>query len=366
MGFLKTSSDYVWFEDSAVGRMKKEVFEMTPEQVDAGLAEYGIPSPPEWCKPGSYIQTTTRYKVIENRRKNDIVLIPVGCSENHGMHSPMAEDTLFCTSICEAVRRYSEKKGNPVNIALPPWNYGVHPYHHMGMPGTVLIREDVAKEQLMDVMLGLWNDGFRKQIIINNHGQLWTIEAAVQQFCKRYQLPGIFRCMDWHRAVRELFITKEQGGEYETPFSHADEAETSMGLLLFPEMMDMSKAVSTTQPQLLPTGHMDTSVDFYHRPSKWSECQGHIPLELFGCPEGVVGAAKSATVDKAKKPMLAIVRYITLLCEEILKEYPAGTVPPVEKITMRTEKEMAPFLKEPQSPGWKSVYCLPSVGYGER
>ena len=25
--------------------------------------------------------------------------------------------------------------------ALPPLNYGGHPYHHMGMPGTVIVRE---------------------------------------------------------------------------------------------------------------------------------------------------------------------------------------------------------------------------------
>jgi 3-dehydro-scyllo-inosose hydrolase len=32
------------------------------------------------------------------------------------------------------------------------------------MPGTVIVRENVARELLIDVMLGLWNDGFRKQI----------------------------------------------------------------------------------------------------------------------------------------------------------------------------------------------------------
>lgn len=365
MGYLKTSSEYVWFEDSAVGRMKKELFEASDAQIDDFLKECGVPSAPEWTKSGSYIQTTVRHKVIENRRKNDIVLIPVGCTENHGMHSPQAEDTLFATSICEAVRRYTEKKGNPVNVALPPWNYGVHPYHHMGMPGTVMIREEIAKEQLIDVMLGLWNDGFRKQIIINNHGQLWTLEATIQQFCKRYQLPGIFRVIDWHRAVREFFLTEEQGGRFETPFTHADEAETAMGLLLFPEMMDFPKAVNTTQKSYLPGGHMDISVDLYRRPSKWSECQGHIPLELVGCPEGVVGRAKSATAEKAKRPMAAIVKYIALLIDEILEAFPAGTVPPTEEMTMRSAEEMEPYLREPQSEGWKSVYGLPKVGYTE-
>ena len=32
-------------------------------------------------------------------------------------------------------------------------------------------------------------------------------------------------------------------------------------------------------------------------------------------------------------------------------------MPPVEETTLRTEAELAPFLKEPQSDGWRSVYC---------
>ena len=129
-------------------------------QIDAILAEYGIPSPVEWAKPGSYIQTTTRWQVEANRKKNDIVFIPVGCTELHGRHLPSAADTLYVSAICEGVRRYTAKRGAPVNLALPPLMYGGHPYHHMGMPGTVIVREHVVREMMIDVMLGLWNDGF--------------------------------------------------------------------------------------------------------------------------------------------------------------------------------------------------------------
>jgi hypothetical protein len=45
-----------------------------------------------------------------------------------------------------------------------------------------------------------------------------------------------------------------------------------------------------------------------------------------------------------------------------LEAFPAGTVTPVEKVTLCTAKEMAPFLKEPLSEGWKSVDELPIQG----
>jgi len=83
-GYLATSQPDLFFEDNGVGRMKKEVWESSDEQIDAILADYGVPSPVEWGKPGSYIQTTTRWQVEANRKRNDVVFIPVGCTELHG------------------------------------------------------------------------------------------------------------------------------------------------------------------------------------------------------------------------------------------------------------------------------------------
>jgi len=92
-GFLPTDQPDLFFEDNGVGRLKKEVWDSTDEQIDAILADYGIPSPVEWAKPGSYIQTTTRWQVEENRKKNDVVFIPVGCTELHGQHLPSRHQT---------------------------------------------------------------------------------------------------------------------------------------------------------------------------------------------------------------------------------------------------------------------------------
>jgi creatinine amidohydrolase len=225
-GLLATRQVDLFFEDDEIGRMKKEIWEADEAAVDAILAEYGLPSPVEWGKPGTYLQMMPRHQLIDERRKNDIVFIPIGCTENHGMHLPSATDTLFVSPILEGVRRYTGQRGAPCAISLPPLNFGAHPYHHMGMPGTAIVREDIAREMLIDVMLGLWNDGFRKQIMINNHGHLWMLESTIQQFQKRYHLPGIFRVLDWHRAVRESFREKKFGGEYDSTFVDEEEAET--------------------------------------------------------------------------------------------------------------------------------------------
>ena len=359
MAFLHTTvAEDVYFENNPIGRMKKRIFEASPAEIDQILADYGMPAPSELTKPDCYIQNTPRWKVEENRRKNDVVLIPVGCTENHGRHLPSWADTYYVTGICEAVRRYTAKQGRPVSLAMPPLAYGGHPYHHLGLPGTVVISDSIVRGLMSDVMLGLWNDGFRKQIIINNHGQLWILESALQEFMKKYQLPGIFRVIDWHRASREFFFTKERGGDFDTNFVHADEAETSLSLYLYPEMVDMKYAVDTKAETYLPDGHFGQSVDAVARPSRWSEGEGQVAIEVKSTPEGVVGTPTLATAEKAKRPLAGIVSYLTLLIDDILEAFPPGKVPPVEKVSFRTEEEMEPFLREPLSPGWKSVYEL--------
>jgi len=361
--WLTTDNPAIIFEDNTVGRMKKEIWDASEEEIDKILKDYGIPSEPELGKPGSYIQTTVRQQVIENRRKNDVVLIPVGCTENHGIHNVTGLDTFMVTQIVEGVRRYTAKQGRAVNLALPPLNYGAHPYHHMGMPATVIMPEEVVRETLINVMLGLWNDGFRKQIIVNNHGQLWVLESALQEFMKRYHLPGVFQVLDWHRAVREFFYPTDRENSLETHFIHAAEAETSIALLMFPEkMVDMSIVVDAEGKGYLPEGHFDTSVDPFRRPHRWSEGEGHSAIEKAATPEGVVGRPSLADPKKAKRPIAAILKYLTLTVDQILEAFPAGKVPPVEEVTLRKEKDMEPFLKEPGSEGWKSVYELPIIG----
>ncbi len=362
--WITTEHPAILFEDSEVGRLKKRIWDASEDEIDGILAEYGVPSAPELGKPGSYIQTTVRAKVVEDRRGNDVVLIPVGCTENHGRHTVSGLDTFMVTQICEAVRRFSVKQGRPLAVAFPPLNYGGHPYHHIGMPGTVIMPEAVVRETLVNVMLGLWNDGFRKQIIVNNHGQLWILESALHEFMYRYQLPGVFQVLDWHRGVREFFFPAGRADSLDTHFIHADESETAVALLMFPEgMVDMTLTEEAEGRALLPGGHFDTAVDAHRRPHKWSEGEGQMAIEIAATPEGVVGKPTLATARKAKRPIAAILSYLTLTTDQILETFPPGTVPPVEEVTLRTSEEMEPFLKEPGSPGWKPVHALPRRGF---
>ncbi|MGB5893573.1 MAG: creatininase family protein, partial [Ignavibacteriaceae bacterium] len=230
------------------------------------------------------------------------------------------------------------------------------------MPGTIHLEDEVVKKILINVMVGFWNDGFRKIVLINNHGHSWLLEAAIQELQKTWNLPGLFRVIDWHRAVREFFRTKDRGGDWDDDFVHADEAETSVLLLLAKEFVEMQLAEETKVEGYLPDGHFDKAVDPFARPCKWSEGQGHFPTEIGSIPEGVVGRPGIGKAEKAKRTIAAIVSYLTLVHDEIAEAFPSGKLPPIDKTTMRTDKEMEPYLKEPFTEGWKPIYSIQKMG----
>src|SRR4030042_2517509 len=118
---------------------------------------------------GIYYQNMTMLELQQRLKKNDLLIIPVGSSEAHGPHACYGEDTFLVTRMAEAV---AQQTG--CTVSQPIW-FGSHPYHHLGMPGTVMIPEEILADYLCYVFAGFWNTGFRKMIVVNGHGQDYVI-----------------------------------------------------------------------------------------------------------------------------------------------------------------------------------------------
>jgi len=345
------------FEQNTVGNLKKEIWEASDGEIDKVLRDYEIPSAGEMDKPGSYVQTTLPGIQAEKLEKNDVVLIPLGSTELHGDHSILAQDLLQVTRICEAVRRHTARQGEEVSIALPPWIYGNHPKHHAGIIGTIPVSQSTLLHLLVDVMFGLWAQGLRKFIFVNNHAQHWLIVSAMDEFGLRYpELPYYSVVFDWCSAVWEFF---QKGVCFEDDFIHSDEPEASLMLLLAPEMMDMSKAVDTIPRGYLPDGHFNKSANQQiHRPNLWYSVRNNVPLEFIATPKGVVGSPSKASAEKARRPVAVALRYLTLLIDHILETFPPGVLPPIEEVTLYRNEEIEGYLKKPGEPGYQNPYRL--------
>ncbi len=300
---------------------------------------------------GIYYQNMNNLEVAERLKKNDVLLIPVGSTENHGPSAPYGEDTYLDTRLCEQVA-----KATGCTVAQPIW-YGSHPYHHLGMPGTIIIPEETLADYLMYVFAGFWNTGFRKMIVVNGHGQDYVIPLAIHKFGKTFQVPGIILYTHFWNCAKWELETKDKGGPYDTPFIHADEVEQSWSLALFPEFCKQENAVATKPAPMLPPGHINNSAETAPGPIKWYNAYGSVGMEAICTPEGVIGDATKASVDKARKGVEQTLDYLEKLVNDIITKYPAGELPPIDKVTQRSREDIEAVIKGPTN-GGRHIYTL--------
>jgi creatinine amidohydrolase len=301
---------------------------------------------------GIYFQTMNSHEIDERLKKNDLIILPIGSTENHGPHACSGEDTFLVTRIAEQVAQ-----ATGCTVAEPIW-YGSHPFHHLGMPKTVVVPEEDLAAYIRAVIAGFWNAGFRKQILLNGHGQDYVIPLAIHQFAKKYQVPSILVNVNWWFVIPEHIRDMAHGGPFETPFVHADECETSFSMALFPEMVDLRRAVDTKPMKIFPDGHINKSGSAYNElPIDFWLQVGASAVEVVSTPEGVVGKATLADPKKAEPGLIAIMSYLEKLITDIMKMYPAGTLPPLEAMTMRDRKTMEDVIKGPLN-GGTHLYTL--------
>ena len=300
---------------------------------------------------GIYLQTMSITEIQKRLKNNDVIIVPLGSTENHGGAACIGEDTFLVTRMAELI---AEKTG--CTVAEPIW-YGSHPYHHLGMPGSIIVPEIHFKGMVRAVIAGLWNLGFRKQILLNGHGQEYVIPSAIHEWAKNYQLPAVICNVNWYHAIPEHCMDKEHGGPFDTPFIHADEAETSFSMVLFPEMIKLENATDNKPVGWMPEGHVDKAGNIYQKPIKWYGQVGFGPIEVSAYPEGNVGWPSKGTFEKGKPGIEALLDYLEKLVNDILKTFPPGKLPPIEGITQRDPKEVMEYIKGPLN-GGKSIYEL--------
>ncbi|MDJ0923550.1 MAG: 3-dehydro-scyllo-inosose hydrolase [Acidimicrobiia bacterium] len=304
---------------------------------------------------GVYYQNMTLKEIEDRLEVNDLIIIPIGSTENHGRGQNPGEDTFLVTRQAEQIAL-----ATGCTVAQPIW-YGSHPNHHLGMPHTVLIPEETFVAYLRAVMAGFWNAGFRKMILLNGHGQDYAIPVAMHQFGKKYQVPSIIVNVNWWFVIPEHLRDKEHGGPFETPFIHGDECEASFSMALFPEFIQPEFFESSYAEPLIPPGHINKSgsaLPLEEAPLPFWQQVGGSALEVVVTPEGTVGDATLADPEKARGGVNAILDYLERLVNDIMEKYPAGTLPPIDQLSMRPKEEIEAVIKGPFEEGGRHIYTL--------
>lgn len=259
-------------------------------------------------------------EIVERAKKCDIAILPLGSIEQHGPHLPTGHDTIQLFTMLE---RVAERTGA---MLLPcPW-YGAHPFHHHYYPGTVPLQNDTMRALIKDIIRGVALAGYNKFIMFYGHGQIFVADYAVHDL----GLEGYF-------VVSVMFqdlIQDEHFDIMETPFWHADESETSIGLALFPELVDMSKATKGTATTMVDSEWVKWINERPGAPlskiCRWHSLTLCVPEYKDKVFNGVVGDATLATAEKGRKYIEVVVDRMVKFVNYIKERYPAGVKPPVK------------------------------------
>ncbi|WP_438431463.1 creatininase family protein [Gorillibacterium sp. sgz500922] len=170
-----------------------------------------------------------------NKSKIDKVIFGVGAFENHGYHMPFGTDALTANLISEKLAERVEGL-----LVLPPINYGMS-QHYNKLPFTVSLTPETTTNVIKEVLSEIVRNGIKKIIIMNGHdGNIAPIELAARAVKVAHPEVTIASLNDWWVAAGKL--VPPDMFEVWNGLGHAGEGETSMGLALFGDLVEMEHA----------------------------------------------------------------------------------------------------------------------------
>lgn len=239
-------------------------------------------------------------------RTEDILILPIGSTEQHGPHLPLCVDTVLAEEFALRIARQL----NAVVAPAQSYGYKSKPFSGGGplFPGTIDLNGHTLQLLIQDLIDEFVRDGFRRILLFNTHYENEPFIVEAMALCSaRYGNDVTLWETNWWDCLSDDMIDQIFD---EVPFpgwalEHAAFTETSLMLYFRPELV--------RQP--LPASPEPVKVPFYYRyPPK----PGDIP------PTGILSTAASASAKKgrmiAEYAVKTIVTYFDSLCAQNLQE----------------------------------------------
>lgn len=169
----------------------------------------------------------------------DVLLLPVGATEQHGPHLPINTDTVIASATCAYA---SALTGAPVMPALP---YTVSIGHTEKWPGTFAIFHETLMETVRGIARWAHAVGWHKMLLVNSHfGNDAALRCAVDR--TRFDHAGQFQLAT--RNTWELTAELKSGFSHDAADWHANDAETSLLRFLAPEHVHLDRLSTSDDP----------------------------------------------------------------------------------------------------------------------
>ncbi len=167
--------------------------------------------------------------VQENVKQNDMVIIPIGSTEQHGPHLPLGTDSYIGL---EVSRMISARTG----VVVAPVLWSGYSVYHSGFPGVLSLKPETMEQVLYETATILIKYGFNKIMFFNSHGGNRVVENKV-----------IHRINHTTEAIAVSIgigspIQKGDGEDDVFFDNHAGLSETSWMLYVRPDLVNMERA----------------------------------------------------------------------------------------------------------------------------
>lgn len=159
-------------------------------------------------------------------KTKDVILVPIGSTEQHGPNGLLGTDHLAAEAIA------SEAGIRAGTIVSPTIPFGMS-HHHLGFPGTISLSPETLLALMKDIVSSLYRHGFRRFYVVNGHGgntpTLGASFSSILEGCPR----ASFKIASWWLLpeIAELAATLFGGREGH----HATPSEVSLTAHLHPD-----------------------------------------------------------------------------------------------------------------------------------
>ena len=247
--------------------------------------------------------STHQLKRFLGQASKPVLIWPVGSTEPHGPHLPLATDSILSTENAKrAVKALRAEGIEAVEAPLLP--YGVTDFAE-GFAGAISIPEETLVTFLVAAVSAHLDQGFKHVCLVNHHlesGQLAALEKCRSHIANSYG--------EWRVSVPQVISKRwgrQLGDEFRSGACHAGAYECSMVLACRPEWVNRAEA------KALPA--LDISL------SK-AMAAGLNRFRDVGMADAYTGAPADATPEEGERLFGVLTNMVTTVVTEHLEKAP--------------------------------------------
>lgn len=177
-------------------------------------------------------QNETWEEVREALARGVVAILPVGSTEAHGPHLPLATDVIISEEMSFRAAEKLKERGIEA-LVLPAIVYSVTEFSS-DFPGTISIKKETAAALIHDICVSLYNQGAQLVAIANSHlepDHIASINEAIEKVKQETGRAVVFpdkRRRRWAEKLSEEFRRGD---------CHAGSYETSLVMAARPELV---------------------------------------------------------------------------------------------------------------------------------